>query len=423
MPTVGYPIPDDNPETILQYNDIDPSFDLRQWAHEHADGPTEVTPQGSDLHVGTEIEYPKVYSSGGSTTWTEPGRYSGDVQSGMQSDYGGRRSYPSGTIDGDPTAGLELTSRASFDTYGLFQWYRGAIADVHNNYAEFEPCGVSGNSDSASTFGLHIHISPLSRDEAQQLYDLSCEPWFRTFVCSSVVNSTDPQQQQVDTYQVFRRSYCGMSLDDSTRRSNNCVTKHDELMTEEGDHWEWRIVEPMTPEHFGLVMRFLEILKQEGGEAAAEYARTFVEGGCPALTAIRRAEACGLIENVEEDGIEWTVSRTPYEGNEASGEFFEAAWQHQFGPYIYRVDRNDDAFYVFVSDNLNDVEDGPYERAGVMYDTSTAINAETLEPVDDDELTEELIQRAEAEIENIDLNEDEPRKTEETEVLEASLQE
>lgn len=389
---------------------------LEEWADEH--GIEHVRPQGSDLYVGVEIEYPMSYEP--DTTFRRPGQYSGNIRDEMQRDYGGRREYPGGTIDRDGTAGLELTSRASYDTERLFEWFCDAIAELHNDYAAYEPCGISGPGG-GSTFGQHLHISPLTRDEARGLYELSMEPWFRTFACSSVVNSPTEEEQRHNTYQVFRRSYCGMSFNDETRGGNQCVTLCEWQDSEhERGHWEWRLLEPITPEHFGIVMRFIELLRQEGPEEAGNYARTFVANACPALTAFRRAEACNLIE--EEDDRNWSLSRVPYEGTDESEELYQDLVQSPFTPYVYQVRCDDESYYGFYSESHDD----DYEFPAVHFDehlsVTDVIDAETLELVDDDETADNVrdyleLRRAEV------VDGDGGDKTEETDVLEIAMSE
>ena len=316
---------------------------------------------------GTEVEYPMVQNDEEMTTFTRPSYGSHDIRSNVQDDYNGRSGWPDGYIGSDPTAGLELRS----DPMGgdsLKQWYREAIVEL-SKYAPHEPSGITANSR-ASTIGLHLHFSGdgYTEEKARGLYEMSREPWFKLFACSSITEGDR------DTYQVFRSNYCGMQYSDTP--SNDCVNRaeYDE------DHWEWRMLEPVTPDHFDLVITFMEILHDDGPDRARDFAMALVDDLDPTLTAVKRAEAIGIRDQVEqmqaadEDRVDISIDREP-RGSMEQRDFFRAARAESHAPYIYSVDYEDSVYYVFQSDNYSE-HDNPFEINNVEFQYDSVLRLE-----------------------------------------------
>lgn len=366
-----------------------------------------LEPQGNThLTVGTEIEYPM--SELGETTYTQPGRYSNfraELLEYVDEMYGG---FPDGEVGRDPTAGIEVRSFPMSPTE-LSRWFRESI-DIISDLYPYEPTGYA-DGRSASSFGLHIHISNLSEETARSLYRLSSSAWFQPLVCTSLVHS-----DSVQTYQVFRDNYCRMSFDASSTSSNDVVTRVN------NQHWEWRLVEPMEPDNFALVMRFLEILKSDGERRAERYARTLVENAHENLTSVKRAKAIGLTERVTDASIgNATIRRTPSPLNEESMEFWSDVRSEAYSPYIYRVTMegeehtfNGSEFYAFFSESYSDDEE--FDAGGIEFTPKTVLHAGSLEPVDDEDTVQAVNEFV---IENRTHVEDgdNPTKNEATEAL------
>lgn len=325
---------------------------------------------------GTEVEYPTVQTGEEMTTFTQPSRGSHDLRNSVRSDYGGSGGWPDGHIGSDPTAGIELRSDPMAGDE-LQRWYREAIVEL-SKYRPHEPSGIT-HGGRASTIGLHLHFSGdgFTERKARALYEMSSEPWFKLFACSSITEGP------VDTYQVFRNNYCGMRYSDTP--SNDCVNR-----AERGnDHWEWRMLEPVTPDHFDLVMQFMDILSSDGVDEARGFAQDLVDDLDPRLTAVKRAEAIGIadqLEEIDEAGPSVDVGRRPA-GPGRSREFYHSVYTASDAPYIYTVDIDNDTYYVMDSDNYTPA-DNPFVTEGVEYQFDSVLDVDSLTEVDDDETYE-----------------------------------
>lgn len=326
---------------------------------------------------GTEVEYPTVQTEEEMTTFTRPSHGSHDLRSQVRDDYGGAGGWPDGTIGSDPTAGIELRSDPMSGDE-LRDWYREAIVEL-SKYRPHEPSGISANSR-ASTIGLHLHFSGdgYTEEKARELYRMSDEPWFKLFACSSIT------EQDQNTYQVFRSSYCGMSY--SNTPSNDCVNRAER----NADHWEWRMLEPVTPDHFDLVMTFMEILHDDGVDQARDFARALVNDLDPTLTAVKRAQAIGIDDQIEEletnDRPDVSVDRSPM-GNMDQREFFRAVRSSSEAPYVHSVEYEGEQYYAMQSDNYSEADD-PFEFHGVSFNHDDVLRLTDaggdFEPIDGD---------------------------------------
>lgn len=326
---------------------------------------------------GTEVEYPTVQSGEDMTTFTQPSRGSHDLRDSVRSDYGGSSGWPDGHIGSDPTAGIELRSDP-MNGDELQRWYREAIVEL-SKYRPHEPSGITYGGR-ASTIGLHLHFSGdgFTEEKARALYQMSSEPWFKLFACSSITEGP------VNTYQVFRQNYCGMRYSDTS--SNDCVNR-----AERGaDHWEWRMLEPVTPDHFDLVMEFMDTLAADGIDEAQAFARDLVDDLDPRLTAVKRAEAIGIadqLDDLDTDAPDVDVDRYPT-GPGQSHAFYNEVYHASDMPYIYTVEIDNRTMYVMDSDNYT-VADDPFEAEGVEFTHTDVLDVDTLETVDDVELAEQ----------------------------------
>jgi hypothetical protein len=267
----------------------------------------------------------------------------------------------------------------------LRDWYRMSIAEL-SKYSPHEPCGVSVSSDRASTIGLHLHFSgdmfqgSAGRRKGEGLYELSQEPWFKLFACSSIAN--DPGSE---TYQVFRSSYCSMNYTDHS--SNSVVNRVN------GDHFEWRLLEPVTPDHFDLVLDFFELFANEGIDEAREFARGLVDDFDHRLTAVKRAHALGIEDMLDQgrgssetdqedfDIVRGTTASRQLDNPEAQ-DFYNEVYNASNAPYIYVVEHQEsgDNYIAMYSENYSE-SDNPFEFNGVQFQFDSVLDARDLSDV------------------------------------------
>lgn len=197
---------------------------------------------------------------------------------------------PMGAMTSDHV-GAEITSaQMDLHTTQPEAWYVGSIQRA-TEYGY--PFAATGYGD--TVFGMHIHMSELPRYKAEGLLEVSQEPWFRTFICSSVGPGTaDPWR------------HGGISVSDLNGQrdfeSQRCVNAR----INGDNHYEWRLPEPVMPDHFEMVMHFLRTLEIDGVDAAREYARERVEAADDRLTAVQQFRAYreridGYVEVVQAD--------------------------------------------------------------------------------------------------------------------------
>jgi hypothetical protein len=142
-------------------------------------------------------------------------------------------------------------------------WYRECIEFCEEAGHPFAACG-----EGQTAFGLHHHISELREDEADVLAPLTQnpEPWLRVFACGSVMPySADPWRHY--GHSLNHRSYNGP------------------------DHYEWRLPEPVAPEHHDLILQFLRRVEYDGMQRALDWAHDLVLDRDERLTAIQQYRA------------------------------------------------------------------------------------------------------------------------------------
>lgn len=301
------------------------------------------------MEVGLEVEYPRASGD----RWANRGRDSSNLCNQVRD---GR--WPlSGRPTYDGTVGLEVVSDV-LDAESAATWYQGVLDFVRDEYMEeYAPCGILTNGNTA---GLHMHLSPLDHEQARTLYEWSQEPWMQLFVCSSV------SEDEAPTYRVFRSNYCNMTFN-SGRYS--CMNNRG------GNHWEWRLPEPMGRDHIELVMDFLSLFAEDM-EMAKEFAKEKVEES-ESITSIRRAQTIG------EDVLQpVSVVREP---NPTTREFYQEVRESNSMPYIHRVDLDDSSYYAFHS-TLDDT----FEVGDVQFDRNTVLDAANLRPIRDGNLQNQV---------------------------------
>ena len=311
-------------------------------------------PFESGLSVGIEVEYPQMGSN--DEYMVSRGRDSNNVQNQVSR-------MPSGlgrpTYDG--TVGLEVVSDV-LNVGDAGNWYKDVIEHIEEEYnAPFQPTGLLSNG---STAGLHIHLSSLDDSEARELYEISQTPWAKVLFCSSIASGDDGV-----TWPVFRGGrYCQMEANLNGSRYN-CVNSR------RGGHYEWRMPEPVAPEHIDIVMKFLDFFHQDP-EIARDYAQELLDDTDDRITAIQPAEAVGM----DISGIP-AVERSAATADPA--DFYEAVSDGWHLPEIYRVEYDGDEYYTFETDLV-----GGFEAAGVSFAHDSVLYADSLDAADEDEAEE-----------------------------------
>lgn len=158
-------------------------------------------------------------------------------------------------------------------------WFEGSI-----NHGEDlgYPFAARGYGD--TVFGLHMHLSQLDESQVEFIDELCREPWMIGFVCASV-----SEESAVP----WRFGGVGsQSLDPSrsiaSRTSIREVHSGKHAERHETGRFEWRLPEPMMPEHFGMVMHFLRLVSLREFDEAREYAQSAVEEKDDRLTFVQQ---------------------------------------------------------------------------------------------------------------------------------------
>lgn len=343
--------------------------------------PTTEDARTEELTVGVEVEYPE--SQLGETTYRLAADASHDTYSEV-SERHGRNWGLGGDVTSDGSAGLEINSdqREIFgdDAAG---WFRDTIQVLENDFAAiFEPTGLMADGNRGTSFGMHIHMSPLSRDQARELYELSQDPLIQLFCCSSLAeDNTD--------YKVFRSNrYARFDGFDNRRTTavHACPGR---------GHYEWRMPEPVTEEHFAKIMEFLHEFHQNGSTAARRYVYSVLKRSPETITAIRRAREIGIeaIEGTQEfewEGVDVEESldlAMPFEAYD----FYRNVSDSGNRPYAYRVLLDDGNEYIgFYSSSYT--ADDVFEDNGIQYTTDDVILTEgnAMELVDDPEIVDRV---------------------------------
>jgi len=331
-------------------------------------------PTNSDLTIGIEVEYPGMNPA--DKKFIDRGRDS----NGIQSEISGIPMSGHATYDG--TVGLEIVS-SQLHLADAPGWYADVIDHVESEYnTGYQPTGLMTTGNTA---GLHVHLSSLSRSQAEDLYELSQTPWAKVLFCSSIANDGDDA-----VWPVFRGGrYCQMNFGTG---HYDCVNNRG------GGHYEWRLPEPVVPEHFELIVKFLRLFEQST-DAAVEYAQEVLDDADDRITAIKRAEAVGM----DIDAVP-VVERDQYPGDPEN--FFEAVRQEWGYPEVYHVEYEDGNYYLFES-RL----DGEFEAGGVSFTPDDVLRADELTRVQDPEQRQEVQSAFER------RNSDDARETEATEEL------
>lgn len=182
--------------------------------------------------------------------------------------------------------GIEIPScRLDIHSAEPESWYENSVAELE---ALGYPFAASGSGE--TNFGLHNHVSQLSQDQVETMEDEFENEWAKVFWCCS----TSPDR--VDPWR-GGRSHLGFR----TRAGPG--------------HYEFRMPEPVSTEHFPLLVDFWRILARQDVEAAMGWAREVVYAKDERLTAVNQYE---ILDDYYDDWPERGVSR----GRRARAEWF-----------------------------------------------------------------------------------------------------
>lgn len=300
-------------------------------------------PNPDNLNVGIEVESPTLPGTVGSDdkyrSWgSKSDRLYRQLAEEFGSDPHARPEWPhGGQVTSDVSVGLEVHSAPEGQTNGGIpvdeakDWYPETL-DLIEEFGTHVPVGKMTHD--SQTAGMHIHFSlddhEAAREFAEQLYDVSQKEWMQVFVGSSIAELGGPTTAEV--FRGTRHVSFGGELG-----HGNVVQRRTP------GHYEWRLPEPATRDHFPLVMDYLYRLADEGPDAANEWAKELVYSADSRLTAFTRAEAIGTetfagsIPALDD----YLVSR---EEDGSTGDFFETVYRRADLPYIYKVEVDDAGF-------------------------------------------------------------------------------
>lgn len=243
----------------------------------------DLTPELNN--VGVELEYPVAETETSAPAGTA--RTSGALYENYDRDdweVPGLREDAWGYMGHDHT-GAEITS-------GVLEihsdepeiWYEGSIEEAEN---DGHPFAASGFGE--TVFGLHQHVSELSQNARERIAEACSNEWALVFWCSSVSeDSLDPWRHG--------GIYSPSEPWSGPRHPGN-------------RHWEFRLPEPVLPEHFSLMMDFWRKVGAEGVEAATDFARDLVYDKDERLTAIQQ------YHQLEDEYEDWPRNSALEEGS------------------------------------------------------------------------------------------------------------
>jgi hypothetical protein len=220
----------------------------------------------SDTKIGVEVEYPQVMRS----KLTERPKKTTDVYESQRFSLRGASVIRDGHVTYDGTVGIEAVSDPLKPSRAAL-WWEDTIEDIeHHTGTIYGPCGdIEG-----STAGAHIHMSPAAEEDMRWLARESREPWLRAFVCSSVF-----YEDRTHT-KIFRGGgYCNMGYGTAHFK---CVNSRG------GDHYEWRLPEPLCQTHVQYVTEFVDKVVQGRTAAAKRYAIRKMKNRPRKITSVRR---------------------------------------------------------------------------------------------------------------------------------------
>lgn len=348
------------------------------------------------MDIGVEVELAD--SKENRPTYRLPGENSEYV---LNEHRDGLGNWHNATVTYDGTVGTEIVMPQPRDINDSPErWFDSVLNEAREAHGlTYEPCGLI---DGGNSVGLHIHLSPLTDQQAQDLFRASQTDWMKVFACSSLTD---------DDHRVFRSTrYCDT---DGGIYDGNRYTAVREVNSME-DHYEWRLPEPVDREHFELLMEYLRRFSKSPSDAN-EWAKGLVEDADDRLVSIKRANEIELLRDEDEDDFELlTISRSP---NVQTDSFFWEVYDSSETPYIYRAYLDDEEYYCFNTSSYSPSRE--FEIGGESFTPRTVFDAETLKVVDDNGSLYERVNESIREAQSPQPNE--PHETAATEKLRAVL--
>lgn len=214
--------------------------------------------------IGIEFEFPIVGTQdhGG----LEPPAIDGQESSGLaqagRDKFGSEDWLPGlfgneGGYPGTDHTGAEITSGVlDLHTPDPNDWYRATIEEAKRLGYEFAATGQG-----YTNFGLHQHVSNIDPDTVWKINDMAHNEWARVFFCASISEtSLDPWRHGGVTFMSPGEDRFGSPpMFGRGPRSSEY-------------HWEFRLPEPVLPQHFDKMVTFWRLIAREGFEAARDYA-------------------------------------------------------------------------------------------------------------------------------------------------------
>jgi hypothetical protein len=281
-------------------------------AQTHAEAQYETTTRSYDLDtIGVEFEYPVAPMDGhpaGRADRSTPLRDEVGIGNRWDvSDYLEDGAAQAGNMTRDHV-GAEITS-AQMDLHSAEPslWYAGTVERATEMGYPFAETGYGD-----TVFGMHLHLSDMDEHRAERLLEMSCEPWFRLFVNSSISRSSlDPWRHGG----VNSGNLNGNPQLDTPSRQRIVNPRRG------SGHYEWRLPEPVCVDHFIVLMNFLKRLSAEGPVEARQYAHELVHNRDPRLTCVRHYDSL-----VDEYGTDW-VGEALASDNNTDREAAETAYE------------------------------------------------------------------------------------------------
>lgn len=245
-------------------------------------------------NIGIELEYP-VARDGRDGATASDGGTSGNLREETEG-----RSWSLENFDSDSEGYMGRDHTGAEITSGILdlhsdepeQWYVDSI----NKAEELGyPFAATGYGD--TVFGCHVHLSDVPLDKAERVYKMCQQDWARLFFCSSIgPHSLDPWRHGG----VSGTGLNGERAFSRHRRDGGRVQhvmNHYHHDNSYDGHFEFRLLEPLHPDHFAMVMHFLRLLETEGVIEAEEYAYERVHDADERLTTVKHYQ--DLTEDVE----------------------------------------------------------------------------------------------------------------------------
>lgn len=194
--------------------------------------------------------------------------------------------------------GTEIRTVEEVSSGSLAWLYKNAIDSINDvDGVKFEPTGIFGDT----TAGVHVHVSRINRAQAEELVEVSREPWLQVACCTSIFLDEDtgdvvaPVFRSLSNREYNTTNYCKLRLGSS---------KHYVVNDRGQGHYEWRLAEPMGWQNFHDVLLFLDRFLDGRQEEARNGLERRMRRNSMKFTAYQRAKA--LVDTNTEDWVDTT---------------------------------------------------------------------------------------------------------------------